>query len=283
MAARDHERHHDKGNRMSDGAGGGLPADGETLVAGVRLPAGRRLGPAGKPRGTAPALWATGPFDEAQAAWLALRDGLRGSGLVPLLLSDLNDGQGRPWESGELRLPGSLEVDNFDAATLLPELWADQMPEPEEEQDMAEVLAPYSRPFPGLAPASTGNASPGQLRAAVESLPGPLRIGLVAAARPADALTALGWGGAVNYVEDPEVISAVLRSWEERFGASLLHVGFDVLDLLVERPVTTAPEVLAVAAEHYAFCPDNVDQGAGSITEYAAELADATRWSFWWD
>ena len=39
----------------------------------------------------------------------------------------------------------------------------------------------------------------------------------------------------------------------------------------------------AVAAEHFAFCADNVYQGAGSIREYAAELPGAGRWSFWWD
>jgi hypothetical protein len=39
----------------------------------------------------------------------------------------------------------------------------------------------------------------------------------------------------------------------------------------------------AIAAEHYAFCPDNVDQGVGSIGEYAESLVDADLWPFWWD
>jgi hypothetical protein len=80
----------------------------------------------------------------------------------------------------------------LDARTLLPELWDHALPDPgEDEEDTAELLGPYSRAFPGLASATTEEAGPGQLSAAVESLTGPLRIGLVAAARPADALSAM--------------------------------------------------------------------------------------------
>jgi len=45
-----------------------------------------------------------------------------------------------------------------------------------------------------------------------------------------------------------------------------------------------SPAAQAVAAEHYAFCPDNVDQGCGSLEEYAAkEVLGSPQWSFWWD
>jgi hypothetical protein len=38
-----------------------------------------------------------------------------------------------------------------------------------------------------------------------------------------------------------------------------------------------------MAAEHYAFCPDNIDQGPGSIEDYAPGLVNLDRWDFWWD
>ena len=251
-----------------------LPGDGAAVIAGVRLPAGKRM---------APALWATGAFGEAKNAWLTLQAGLRGSGLMPLLLSDLHGGPGRPWESGELRRPGPAAPVDLDAGTLLPELWGEVVPDPVEDDDYtAEVLDPYSRAFPGLAPASSVQADAGALGAAVDSFDGPLRIGLVVARRPADALVNMGWNGAANFCSTA-LLAVVLRSWEERFGATLLHVGFDSVDLLVARPVTAEEEVLAVAAEHFAFCPDNVYQGAGSIRAYAEELPGATRWAFWWD
>jgi hypothetical protein len=39
-------------------------------------------------------------------------------------------------------------------------------------------------------------------------------------------LPLIGWDGAANHWEDALVIAAVLRSWEDRFGARLLRVGF---------------------------------------------------------
>lgn len=42
-------------------------------------------------------------------------------------------------------------------------------------------------------------------------------------------------------------------------------------------------EAEALAAEHFAFCPDNVTQGCGSLRAYAESLVDAHAWSFWWD
>jgi hypothetical protein len=39
-----------------------------------------------------------------------------------------------------------------------------------------------------------------------------------------------------------------------------------------------------VAAEHFAFCPDNVWQGSPPYTlaGYAERLLGATAWQFWW-
>jgi hypothetical protein len=47
--------------------------------------------------------------------------------------------------------------------------------------------------------------------------------------------------------------AAVLRSWEDRFGARLLQVGFDEIWLLAERPPRTLQTAEHVAAEHYAL------------------------------
>jgi Domain of unknown function (DUF4253) len=71
----------------------------------------------------------------------------------------------------------------------------------------------------------------------VASLPQPLRLGLVAARRPADVLAVVGWTGAMNYHATSAPLACVLRSWEDRFGARLVRLGFDTMDLLVERPL----------------------------------------------
>jgi len=264
---------------------GSLPPDGAADIAGVRLPAGRRVGGerrSGRP--AEPALWLTAPLEQAASTWLALRERLHGTGLVPLLLSDLPGQPGRPWASGELRPSGLDPVAGPDVRAVLRDLWDAGVPSPDEDEaDTVELLIPYSRSFPGLAPATTEQAGAAEFEAAVLAANGPLRIGLALAARPADALVSIGWTGGANHEATAGSLAVVLRSWEERFGATLLHLGFDTMDLLVARPARSSAATFAVAAEHFAFCPDNVRQGAGSIRGYAEDLLGATRWSFWWD
>ena len=153
----------------------------------------------------------------------------------------------------------------------------------EDQEETAELLAPFSRSFPGMAPATDGLASLAGPEEAVASLDEPMRIGLVLASRPADTLVSIGWQGAANYHGTAAPLTVVLRSWEERFGATVMHVGFDTVDLLVERPALSRQAALAVAAEHFAFCMDNIYQGAGSIRRYAAGLPGTAIWSFWWN
>jgi len=73
--------------------------------------------------------------------------------------------------------------------------------------------------------------------------------------------------------DDPVPIAAVLRSWEDRFGARLLEVGFAEIRLLVQRPPRTIEATRAVAAEHFAFADEcgAVPPGSGAL-----ELAAVT-------
>jgi hypothetical protein len=60
-------------------------------------------------------------------------------------------------------------------------------------------------------------------------------------------------------------------------------LGFDVMTLVVARPPRDRTAATAIAAEHLAFCPDNIWQGVGTIRKYADLLVNAPRWDFWWD
>ncbi|CAM5351347.1 DUF4253 domain-containing protein [Streptomyces avidinii] len=52
----------------------------------------------------------------------------------------------------------------------------------------------------------------------------------------------------------------------------------------VAAPPRTVVRRLPVAAEHFAFCPDNIWQGFGSIRTYADEAVTGSgHWGFWWD
>jgi hypothetical protein len=109
------------------------------------------------------------------------------------------------------------------------------------------------------------------------------RIGLVAASRAADVITALGWLGGANVHQDPALMSAVLRSWENRWAARVVEIGFDTLTLTVGIPPRDRQTALALAAEHFAFCPDNIWQAADTLIAYAGSLQESRLWSFWWD
>ncbi|MFD1531905.1 DUF4253 domain-containing protein [Pseudonocardia aurantiaca] len=111
---------------------------------------------------------------------------------------------------------------------------------------------------------------------------------VVPVSRPADIPTALGWMGMINARDDVVELSAVLRSWEERFGALLTGMSSSTVELAVGEPPVTEQECLRVAAEHIAFCRDAFETYTGqmytdSLPEYAARLRGEPRWRFWWD
>lgn len=113
------------------------------------------------------------------------------------------------------------------------------------------------------------------------------RLALVDAARPADIPAVLGWAGACNYDhQDLASICAVLRSWEERFGAVVVTINGPTLLLAVADPPTSRDESERVASEHFAFCPDQHDPQNGTVytpRTYARTITGKNYWRFWWD
>ncbi|MUL78887.1 DUF4253 domain-containing protein [Mycolicibacterium sp. CBMA 226] len=105
---------------------------------------------------------------------------------------------------------------------------------------------------------------------------------LVPVARPADVPAALGWRGAINYGYTGADHTAVLRSWEDRFGALLMSIGSDTLRMWVPRGPTSSEQLDDVLREHFAYCPDNLDFPM-TVDAYRARLAQWMYWSFWWD
>ncbi len=241
-----------------------------------------------------PALWMSdGPASEG--LWAQAYADRSRSGLWPLFLEPLRNDEGyRPWESGELAFKWSTPADRHDPASLLAGWWANYTnydPDYDPLTNAAErhaVTAPYGTQWPGLAPGREPAAGPDamalQYAAHLLSQDPSLRLGLVAADRGADALTAAGWTGPLNYTNDTGQIAAIMRSWEDRFGARVVGVGFADLYVSVAAPPATLDEALPVAAEHFAFCPDNIWQGhPHTLTGYASRLAGTNTWEFWWD
>jgi hypothetical protein len=79
-------------------------------------------------------------------------------------------------------------------------------------------------------------------------------------------------------------VGAVLRSFEDRFGATLLKLGPGAeLLLLVGRPPRTLEHATQIAAEHSVFCDECAGQGLRYVPEIARALVGAPIWTFWWD
>ncbi len=151
-------------------------------------------------------------------------------------------------------------------------------------RDAAAFLAGrWPGSFPGLArPPAAGGADPLAVAARSDLSGWPAHLAVVPATCPADAVAVLGWRGARHHHDDVAGLSAVLRSWENRYGAVLVRIDVGTLWLSVAAPPRTPGECAAVAAEHVAFCPD-VDAEDPRPLTYAPTLAGRDRWRFWWD
>ncbi len=266
-----------------------VPADGPFRLGSVQLSVGKRLSGW---YDDAPLLWATSePVPDAGRVWQVLADRHPDTGLVPILLRFIVGDEGRPWDEGELNHGCDLAtVDRLDPAEVLAQSWAGSVPswrELEREPDLAEIFEPHGLQFPGLAPGQDQALTEAELARALDWF-GAARIGLVPAARPADVLAVVGYNGTVNRYGTPEMLSAALRSWEDRFGAVLVEVGFDHIRMLVRRPPRTLPDAQAAAAELWAMCDEfwPIDQpgtAVRAVEDIAELIVGSPVWSMWLD
>jgi hypothetical protein len=265
-----------------------LPPDGECQLAAVRLPAGRRITPDGwhLPSGIGPVAWVTATdVADPGRVWSTLLEMHPQTGLVPLLI-DADPGGDLDYYFYDPVDP--RRIDTVSAASVLAENWSD----PDLDEEWWPPTGPPDEsgdeggaPFPGLAPPVQERLSSGTLAAALAAVP-PCRVALVLAARPADVLAVTGWTGTGAF-QDPVFgvpVGAVLRSWEERFGARLLRIGPGAdVTLLVERPPQTPEAARAVANEHWALADEFNGEGRTDIDSLASAITGAPLWQFWWD
>ena len=138
----------------------------------------------------------------------------------------------------------------------------------------------------GLAPRQDQSLTDAALGRALDTV-GPARIGLVPASRPADVLALIGHD-TISRDGDPLPLAAVLRSWEDRFGATLLEVGYAHIRLLARRPPTTLPDAQAIAAELWAMCDEfwpagTMSTALWSVTDIAEYILTTPIWLLWLD
>ncbi len=194
----------------------------------------------------------------------------RATGCCPVWLTD----------TGTLRPPDDpsaaiATIAHTDPAAVLAAHWPPNCP-------LCGCREPFGDVFPGLAPAGVVVEDPLGCAAGADQLHvGHLAV--VAVDRPADVITAIDWSGPGNYGRDLPELSAVLRSWEERFGAMVVRIARSTVWLSVAAPPRTADHAREVAAEHFAFCCDVDREDPRPLRTYAAGLVGRRTWRFWWD
>jgi hypothetical protein len=242
-----------------------------------------------------PLLWyADGPA--APHDWPDLRAAGRRLGLLPVLVTG---GRRDQWpEDWDLCPDGTSYPGDHDADEVLAGYWTEYADDEVGDGTAAgESGEPSGGPasWPGLAPVPAREAAEdadtaaaglaGVIAADADEWLGGARMALVPARRSADIPAAIGWSGPMNHENDVARLCAVLRSWEDRYDARVVVLGFDTMIVSVGRPPATVEEARALAAEHYAFCPDNIDQSPPYDLDVYAEkaLLNQEAWSFWWD
>jgi hypothetical protein len=228
-------------------------------------------------------LLLTGPQDLSgvlslafETAGIGERDDAAGAGPAPL----------RPWQTGELAPAPPEEAATLDAEAILASSWDLATGEGIQFGDDPIPGLPF-RTWPGLAQAGPDGGDPDQHAAALATAAdridnligshGLPYLGLVPAEDGAAAICACGWPSPLGGAAES---SAVIRSWQRRFGARLCALGIDSLAASIARPPCTFEHALHIAAEHLAFCPDLADV---PLDEYTAALIGSELWYFWWD
>jgi hypothetical protein len=241
--------------------------------------------------GSRPVAWATdwGAFDTPGLNWASLSARGDSIGMQPFLFTGPRGGLARPWDDGDLGEPEDITaIDETDAAQILQQLWQSSTPgstavesgyNRDQSAERQEVPTPFGSRFPGLAPAVDEELDRDLIWLALHEYGPGTRIGLVPVDRPADILARTGWEGTRERCTASQ-LAAVLRSWEDRFGARLLHAGPDSIRVLVARPPQTLDAALGIVAEHLALSGSPQDHSR--VHEIARGLLGNPFWDFRW-
>ncbi len=153
----------------------------------------------------------------------------------------------------------SAHIDPLDAAGMLTAALNDA---PDPPQGIRTRLEPSAEPTVEAA-LSAGYLA---LIAGVTGWQVPLAVGV-------DGLG--GWDAAQH--------AAVLQHWAGTYQARLVALTDDSVGLQIGRPPRTHESAMAAAREIYAYCPDVVLHGLGSLWALATTMAVSDTWSLRWE
>lgn len=85
---------------------------------------------------------------------------------------------------------------------------------------------------------------------------------------------------APNYDITTEQVISQLTLWQKKLGLLVIGAGEDWVDMRITRMPADMAEF---SKEVYAFCPDVVDQGTGTVEKLTVEMDLNRRVFLWWD
>jgi Domain of unknown function (DUF4253) len=246
---------------------GKLPPSGTPTVGGVRLPRGSRCA----------RFWSTDArVEDAFGLAGRLAAVFSSTGLWPVIWA---------WQDEEpdayVMGSGNLaHADSIDAARVLRRSWR-----------VAGLVR--KGPFPGIASGADDSRLTVQpfgdlveTSTRIYAPSGGFVVMLVPVNRPADVFSVLGTETTEWHSDDDA--TAVLRSWEERFGAVVAVLTPSTVDLAVGAPPRDGYDARRLAAEHAAFAPEDDTEGLDAVarqlrsTRRAPGVTSAHHWGFGW-
>jgi hypothetical protein len=88
-----------------------------------------------------------------------------------------------------------------------------------------------------------------------------------------------GW----NSCPIPEEHVCLMKRWHNLYGAEVVGITHDVVEMRVTNPPLNRHEALFLAQEQYLYCNDIVDQCTQTLSILVATLVEGSVWYFWWD
>jgi hypothetical protein len=244
--------HEEIARRMADAGVDAPPLEPLDLVSGV----------------TAAGFGSSG--NEAVDWWRRLNDVADRTGCRPVLIPSVDEV--KPFVEEGTPAQRLAAVDELDpVATISPRgAWADLDP---------DARAEYLHRWPDEGERIDGF----RMIADRQGRPTPFIVAAVVARHTWQIPTLLSYGG-WNTCPAPAVHGVVLRHWYQIYGAELVGLARDGMELALARPPRTRSDAMALAYEYATYCLDGMSlYDADDLPDLAACLIDAEVVRLWWD
>ena len=133
----------------------------------------------------------------------------------------------------------------------------------------------------------------GPLLPVTEDAKGDTCVALVPVCKPWQTFAFLPIASTPNYCDelDPVVHTAIWKYWDERWGVEPFYGAYNVVELVPRSWPRSREQLLALAWEHYSYCPDvlneailsHEDRSTWHLEDLAFWLGETRAWGFWWD